>query len=334
MSLLEVENLSVGFDTMRGPLKAVDRLSLAVDEGETLGIVGESGCGKSITSLALMGLLPPNAKVSADRMRFQGQELLSLSEAKRRQIRGGAMAMIFQDPMSSLNPSFTVGFQLAEALQTHGEVSRAGVREKTLEALAQVGIPDPESRLRAYPHQLSGGMCQRVMIAMALVCRPRLLIADEPTTALDVTIQTQILALLKDLQRQYRMGLILITHDIGVVSQMADRVMVMYAGQAVETGRARDVILRPSHPYTEGLLSCLPASHAQDEEKSLLPSILGLVPDLVNRPAGCQMNPRCKYVDDSCRRTEPPYAEVGDKRVRCIRPLNASDGAPRPELRI
>lgn len=321
MSLLELKNLSIDFDTLRGPLKAVDRVSFSVDGGETLGIVGESGCGKSITSLALMGLLAPNARVTADSISFQGQNLLELSENKRRKIRGGEMAMIFQDPMTSLNPCFTVGDQISEAIRIHTSASRSEQRMKSIELLEKVGIPDAENRLTAYPHELSGGMSQRVMIAMAIACRPRLLIADEPTTALDVTIQAQILDLLRDLQKEFEMALILITHDIAVVSEMADRTLVMYAGEVVEAGQTQALVNHPTHPYTKGLLSCLPEMNESSGQRSRLPSIPGLVPDLAHRPTGCQMNPRCSYADDRCRSEHPKLEENQDREVRCFKPL-------------
>jgi dipeptide transport system ATP-binding protein len=320
-SLLEVSQLSISFDTLRGRLVAVDRIGFSVAQGETLGIVGESGCGKSITSLALMRLLPPNAKVEAKRLSFEGKNLLQLSDRQYRPMRGSDIAMIFQDPMTSLNPSFTVGFQLKEVLRVHKGGTRKERQKAAIELLDRVGIPEAEARLENYPHQLSGGMAQRVMIAIAIACRPKLLIADEPTTALDVTIQAQILSLLKELQKSYGMALILITHDLGIVAQMARRTLVMYAGQVVESGPTEQVIRRPTHPYTEGLLRCLPGLTSNADHRLRLPSIQGLVPDLVHRPSGCQLNPRCPYVDEECRKEEPADRVVGAQTVKCIRPL-------------
>ncbi len=317
MALLEVTNLSVAFETRGAPLTAVDRIGFDVGVGETLGIVGESGCGKSLTSLALMGLLPPNARVSASKLSFDGRDLLAMPERERRKIRGGRMAMIFQDPMTSLNPSFTVGFQLDEVIAVHEGGSGRARRAKALDLLTRVGIPDAETRLDAYPHQLSGGMCQRVMIAIAIACRPSLLIADEPTTALDVTIQAQILDLLADLTREAGMALILITHDLGVVSQMADRIAVMYAGQIVETGKTGQILRSPRHPYTAGLLACLPSARAPGRERGRLSSISGLVPDLSKRPSGCQFHPRCPRAEDICRVRAPVAVEVEEVSYRC-----------------
>lgn len=325
--LLDIKNLSIEFDTLRGKVRPVDGLTLQVQESEALGIVGESGCGKSLTSLAMMGLLPPNAVVTADRMAFAGQDLLKMPEAQRRGVRGGQMAMIFQDPMTSLNPSFTVGYQLAEMLREHEGLNKQQCLERSRELLGQVGIPDPESRLNSYSYQLSGGMSQRVMIAMAVACRPKLLIADEPTTALDVTIQAQILDVIKRLQRDHKMALILITHDIGVVAQMSDRIAVMYAGQVVEQGPIRDVIDRARHPYTKGLLDCLPGMHDEAEHRTKLPSISGLVPDLVNRPTGCQFHPRCSRVQESCKVSLPPLDQTGERWVRCFYPVESAGGS-------
>jgi len=323
-SLLEVKNLSVEFETRRGPITAVDGLSFSLNSSRTLGIVGESGSGKSVTGLALMRLLAHNARITSGEIYFQNRSLLSLSERDMQEVRGRDIAMIFQDPMTSLNPSYTVGFQIEEALRVHATASRTHSkserRARAVELLKQVGIPDPESRLKAYPHQLSGGMSQRVMIAMAIACSSKLLIADEPTTALDVTIQAQILQLLRDLQKQTGMALILITHDIGVVANMADEIMVMYAGQAVEFGPAKAVIETPKHHYTAGLLASLPAAHGLAEFRTRLPTIAGLVPDLRARPSGCQMHPRCPAVQDRCR-VESPQVDVHDARlVRCFFP--------------
>lgn len=326
MSLLDVRDLSVEFQTRRGVITAVDCVSFSVEAGRTLGIVGESGSGKSVTSLALMRLLSNTARISSGSVRLADRDLLGLSEREMQKARGRDIAMIFQDPMTSLNPSYTVGFQIEEALQLHAEGDDArdprARRRKAVELLEQVGIPDPELRLQNFPHQMSGGMSQRVMIAMAIACSPRLLIADEPTTALDVTIQAQILRLLRDLQKQRKMGLILITHDIGVVANMADDIMVMYAGQAVEAGPAREVIERPRHPYTAGLLASLPAAHGLAEFRTRLPTIAGLVPDLLRRPKGCQLNPRCAYANDRCRSELPgDTKDSAGRMVKCFYPL-------------
>lgn len=322
-SLLKVENLSVSFETRRGLVNVIENLSFELEPGRTLGIVGESGSGKSVTSLGVMGLLPPTARVSSGRVLFEGQDLLQSSEKELQSLRGGRMAMIFQDPMTSLNPSFTIGFQIKEAMRMHG-MGEGDLEGRAAELLKQVGIPDPQLRLKAYPHQLSGGMSQRAMIAMAIACSPRLLIADEPTTALDVTIQAQILALLKKIQAERRMGLILITHDIGVVAQMADDILVMYAGHAMEMGPKEEIIQRPRHPYTQALLASLPGHHELAEFRTRLPTIPGLVPDLLHRPSGCQLNPRCSYTDERCLRENPVQHLVdgvdGGVMVKCHRP--------------
>lgn len=256
--LLEIRNLTVSFDTARGPFKAVDGIDLQVAAREVLAIVGESGSGKSVAMLAVMGLLPPTATVAADVMRFDGKDLLTMSAQERRKIIGRDISMIFQEPIASLNPCFTVGFQMAEVLRTHMGMNKAQARARSVELFRQVGIPDPEARLSAYPHQMSGGQCQRVMIAMAIACNPRLLIADEPTTALDVTIQKQILDLLVALQQAHGMGLIMITHDMGVVAETADRVVVQYRGKKMEEADVLTLFDAPSHPYTRALLSALP----------------------------------------------------------------------------
>jgi dipeptide transport system ATP-binding protein len=324
MALLEIENLSVEFPAVAGRLKAVDRVSLSVDEGEVLGIVGESGSGKSVTMLAMMGLVPFPGEVRADRLRFAGRDLLGLSTRQRRGITGKDVAMVFQEPTSSLNPCFTIGFQLGETLRLHEGLDRAARRRRSVELLEQVGIPAPETRLRAFPHQLSGGMNQRVMIAMAIACNPRLLIADEPTTALDVTIQAQILDLLVRLQRERQMALILITHNMGVVAETAQRVMVMYAGQVVEEQPAERLFAAPRHPYTAALLSALPErSHGHNR----LPTIPGMVPGLHDRPTGCLFNPRCRYADARCRAEEPALTRATAASVRCHYPLDGIGAA-------
>jgi dipeptide transport system ATP-binding protein len=320
MPLLDIRNLSVEFPTTAGRLKAVDRVSLSVDEGEVLGIVGESGSGKSVTMLAAMGLVAYPGEVSAERLAFGGRNLLSMSARERRRLAGKDIAMVFQEPTSSLNPCFTVEFQLVETLRQHERLDRARARKRAIELLDQVGIPAPETRLGAFPHQLSGGMNQRVMIAMAIACNPRLLIADEPTTALDVTIQAQILDLLLSLQRERRMALILITHNMGVVAETAQRVMVMYAGQVVEEQPTEQLFAAPRHPYTAALLAALPERSAGQGH---LPTIPGVVPGLHDRPSGCLFNPRCRYADDRCRAIEPALEGSGGTTVRCHYPLDA-----------
>jgi dipeptide transport system ATP-binding protein len=301
MPLLDIKNLTVEFKTASGYFRAVDNVSMNVDTGEVLAIVGESGSGKSVSMLAVMGLLPWTAKVTADKINFDGRDLLNITPAERRQITGKDMAMIFQEPMSSLNPCFTVGFQLMEALQTHLDMDKAARRKRAIGLLEEVGIPGPETRLSAFPHQLSGGMSQRVMIAMALACKPKLLIADEPTTALDVTIQAQILELLVRLQKETGMALVLITHSMGVVAETAERVSVQYAGQKVEEQPVAQLFATPRHPYTAALLAALPErAHARR-----LPSIPGVVPGQFDRPVGCLFSPRCVYATDLCRTTQP-----------------------------
>ncbi|MDR9812680.1 ABC transporter ATP-binding protein [Rhizobium hidalgonense] len=299
MALLEIENLTVEFQTSSGLFRAVDRVSLACDKGEILSVVGESGSGKSVAMLALMGLLPWTAKITADRMQFDGQDLRGISGRQRRRIVGKDMAMIFQEPMSSLNPCFTVGFQLGETLRVHMGLNRRERRERSIELLNLVGIPAPEDRLSNFPHQMSGGMSQRVMIAMALACNPKVLIADEPTTALDVTIQAQILDLLVRLQKEQGMALVLITHDMGVVAETAERVQVQYAGQKVEEQPVRALFRDPHHPYTAALLAALP-ERAQVGQR--LPSIAGVVPGQHGRPTGCLFAPRCGYATVECDR--------------------------------
>ena len=313
MALLDIENLSVEFPSHQGVMHAVEGVSLHVDEGEVLGIVGESGSGKSVTMMALMGLVAFPGRVRADRLRFDGHDLLQLSERARRRLTGKDLSMIFQDATTSLNPCFTVGYQLAETLKLHLGLDKAAARRRSIELLEQVGIPAAESRLGAYPHQLSGGMSQRVMIAMAIACNPKLLIADEPTTALDVTIQAQILDLLRDLQRERGMALILITHDMGVVSEMAQRVQVMYAGQVMEEQRASTLFEHPRHPYTEALMAALPERNAGRERLMTIP---GMVPGLHDRPSGCLFAPRCRYAQDACRQ-RPALRAIDDGAVRC-----------------
>ena len=329
MALLEIEDLTVEFGSQAAPFRAVDGLSLTVDEGEVVGIVGESGSGKSVSSYAIMGLVDYPGRVSAQRIQFADQDLTTIGERARRRIVGKDIAMIFQEPMSSLNPCFTAGFQIMEALRVHVGGTKAERRERTIELLDQVGIPDPPARLSSYPHQLSGGMNQRVMIAMAIACNPRLLIADEPTTALDVTIQAQILDVLMNLQRDRGMALLLITHDLAVVAETAQRVVVMYAGQVVESGPIEAVFSTPQHPYTAALLDALPERSAGGR----LRTIPGVVPGLYDRPHGCLLNPRCQHATDQCRRDRPMLRTTGDdatRKVRCHTPLD-DQRQPQPQ---
>jgi len=318
MALLEIENLSVRFPSKTAVMHAVDGVSLSLEAGDVLGIVGESGSGKSVTMMALMGLVSYPGQIKADKLIFDGHDLLKLSDRERRRLIGKDMAMIFQDPTTSLNPCFTVGFQMAETLQLHLGMDKAAARRRSIELLEQVGIPAPESRLGVYPHQLSGGMSQRVMIAMAIACNPKLLIADEPTTALDVTIQAQILDLLRNLQKERNMALVLITHNMGVVSEMAQRVAVMYAGQIMEERSAQDIFEHPQHPYTDALLAAMPE---RSDGMARLATIPGMVPGLFDRPSGCLFAPRCKYANAHCRDQRPALRDWQAGMVRCHTPL-------------
>jgi dipeptide transport system ATP-binding protein len=321
MALLELHNLRVEFGSEKSPFTAVDGLDLTIAEGEVVGIVGESGSGKSVTSLALMGLIDYPGRVKATRMAYDGRELQTMSGRERRSLLGKDIAMIFQDPMTSLNPCFTVAYQLIETLRVHQRGSKAVLRAKALELLQQVDIPDPERRLDAYPHQLSGGMSQRVMVAMAIACNPRLLIADEPTTALDVTVQSQMLELLLQLQRERGMALMLITHDLSVIAQTAQRVVVMYAGQVVETGHVPAIFTTPRHPYTQALLAALPEHNVG---RARLQTIPGVVPGQYDRPEGCLLSPRCAYATALCHAERPALSGPADAQVRCHFPLDAS----------
>ena len=319
MSLLEIRNLSVDFQTVSGSFRAVDGVDLDISKTDILSIVGESGSGKSVSMLAVMGLLPWTANVSADKMEFEGRNLLTISSKERRKIIGQDISMIFQEPMSSLNPCFTVGFQIGETLQVHLGLDSKARKKRCIELLDLVGIPAPEERLKAFPHQLSGGMSQRVMIAMAIACNPKLLIADEPTTALDVTIQAQIIDLLVNLQNEKGMALVLITHDMGVVAETAKRVIVMYAGQQVEQQEVKGLFDTPHHPYTNALLNALP-------ERSLgldrLPTIEGVVPGAGDRPDGCLFSPRCGFAQDDCNLKVPPLERSGADALRCFHPVD------------
>ena len=318
-ALLHVEGLSVDIPVPAGMLHPVQGISFSVDKGETLCIVGESGCGKSLTALAIMGLLPKAAVHTAERLTLDGEDILNAGERRMSDLRGNRMGMIFQEPMTSLNPAYTIGNQLEEALRRHRKVTRREARERAVFLLEKVGITAAASRLRQYPHQLSGGLRQRVMIAMTLMCGPDLLIADEPTTALDVTIQAQILLLLAKLQTEFHMGLILITHDLGVVARVADRVAVMYAGQIVETGTAEQIYRATTHPYTQGLLGCIPIP-GRTARGQPLGSIPGIVPSLVGAMAGCHFHERCPYAMADCAAGPVPLrqADAPGHAYRCL----------------
>jgi oligopeptide transport system ATP-binding protein len=308
--ILEVRNLKTQFQTQDGVVKAVDDVSFYVMPGETLGVVGESGCGKSMTGLSIMRLIPsPPGKIVAGEILFNGDDILKMSDEQVRSIRGNDIAMIFQDPMTSLNPVLTINRQISEALQLHMGMNKGQARERTIQLLKMVGIPNAEERIDQYPHQFSGGMRQRVMIAMALSCNPKLLIADEPTTALDVTIQAQILDLMRTLQKERDTGVILVTHSMGVVAGMADRIQVMYAGHIVETASTEEIFANPRHPYTVGLLKSIPRLDAARKEK--LEPIRGLPPDLIDLPDMCPFVPRCNYAREKCEQKNPPLLEVG-----------------------
>lgn len=314
MAILTSNHLSVSI----GGMTALSDVSFAIDGGETLGLVGESGCGKSMLALAIMGLLPPEARITGGALLLENKNLIHMTPQERRQTRGGQMAMIFQEPMTSLNPVMSVGAQLAEAILCHETIGRRAARARALELLKIARIADAKSRLNAYPHELSGGMRQRVMIAMALACRPALLVADEPTTALDVTVQGQILALLADLRREFNMAMLLITHDLGVLSQVADRILVMYRGAIIERAGAEKLLAAPAHPYTAGLIACAPALNS-DCTNAPLPVIDGRLPALSEKIAGCAFHPRCARVRTRCRQESPPLPE--SQTVRCFYPL-------------
>lgn len=308
-TLLEVRDLKTHFFTQAGVVKAVDGVSYDLEEGETLGLVGESGCGKSVSALSIMRLIPdPPGKTVGGEVIFDGQDLLKLPDYQMRRVRGKQISMVFQEPMTSLNPVLSIQRQLTESLELHLSMSKTDARREAVRRLEQVGIPDPERRLKQFPHQFSGGMLQRVMIAMALSCNPRLIIADEPTTALDVTIQAQILELMKNLSREYGVSLIIITHNLGVVARYADRVNIMYAGKIIERGTARDIYRNPSHPYTLGLLNSVPRLDLPRKEK--LDPIEGQPPDLMNLPAGCSFRERCRFSIDRCAEEIPPLQSV------------------------
>ncbi len=318
--LLEVHDLKAYFDTEAGTVRAVDGVSFHLDRGEVLGVVGESGSGKSVTALSVMGLLGPPGRIAGGRILFEGCDLTEKTEPEMRRLRGNEMAMIFQEPMTSLNPVHPVGWQVAEAIALHQGKTRREAHARAVEMLATVGIPEPDRRARAFPHQLSGGMRQRVMIAMALSCNPRLLIADEPTTALDVTIQAQMLDLIQRLQAETGMGILFITHDLGVIAEIADRVAVLYAGKVVEEAGVHDLFAAPGMPYTLGLLNSIPRVDQVTGPHVRLEAIPGNVPNPLDLPAGCAFHPRCPYVRDACRQAIPPLEEVvAGHRVRCLR---------------
>ncbi|NDZ16003.1 peptide ABC transporter ATP-binding protein [Variovorax sp. WS11] len=321
--LLRVQDLHVEFRTRRGQAQVLNGVDFEIRGGETLCVVGESGCGKSMTALALLRLIPsPPGRISGGRVLFQDEDLLKAGDARMREVRGNRISMIFQEPMTSLNPVFTVGDQIAESLQLHAGMNVHAARLRAIEMLRQVGIPAPERRVDEYPHQLSGGMRQRVMIAMALACRPDILIADEPTTALDVTVQAQIFDLLRELQREKGTAILLITHDMGAVAEMADRVMVMYAGRVIEQGTTAQVLGEPSHPYTRGLIECLPelGSSTASEEREALPEIAGMVPSIWELGSGCAFRERCPHAMERCATEVPPMFEVPSAVV----PLHAA----------
>ena len=318
MSLLELRGLTTAFQTARGEISAIEDISFVLNAGEILGIVGESGSGKSVTALTIMGLLPqPPARIAAGSVRFAGEELTTASPNRMEKIRGAGISMVFQEPMTSLNPVFTIGEQIMETVRAHERMSASAQRERAIEMLDRVGIPSATERLNDYPHQLSGGQRQRVMIAMSLACRPKLLIADEPTTALDVTIQAQVLDLLMDLRDELGMAIMIITHNMGVIAEVADRVLVMYAGRIVEQSPAADLFDAPQHPYTKGLLACVPTLQ---QNRHRLIAIPGSLPEPARRPPGCRFAPRCTYRIEACRTAIPPLVmQREDRAVACIR---------------
>ena len=317
MPLLDIKNLRTTFSTQVGQVRAVRGLNLTVDYGESVGIVGESGSGKSVSMLSVMGLLPVNAHVNADSIMFDGRELTTMDEREKRKMHGSEIGMVFQDPMTSLNPLHTIGMQLMEPIKLHMGLNKAQARARALEMLKLVNIPSPESRLKQYPHEFSGGMRQRVMIAIALACNPKLIIADEPTTALDVTIQAQILELMQGLKNQLNTSIIMLTHDLGVIASMCSRIVVMYGGCVAETGTTREIFYSPKHPYTWGLLRSIPKAQMDGTHSKLLP-IPGTPPDMLRPPKGCPFAPRCPYAMQVCREYMAPETVLSDThRVSC-----------------
>lgn len=326
--LLEVKGLKTYFKDRRGQVPAVDGVDFTLRKGETLGIVGESGCGKSVTSMSILHLLPPEGHIQDGTIRFKGRDITHLPSDEMAKLRGKEIAMIFQEPMTSLNPVYTVGWQIIEMIRHHERMSRKQAREKAIEMLRLVNIPAPEKRVDEYAHELSGGMRQRVMIAMALACGPELLIADEPTTALDVTIQAQILDLMRNLKKTLHTSIMMITHDLGVVAEMSDYVLVMYAGMVMEYSEVNELFAKPLHPYAQGLLKALPR---MGEKQEKLYVIDGAVPSLYNLPAGCRFWPRCPYATQRCREELPALFEVGERKVRCFRYENGGEEGGRHE---
>lgn len=319
--LLEVEHLTTEFTTRRGMVRSVRDVSFSIDKGEILALVGESGSGKSVTSLSIMGLLASNGRIAkGSKIMFDGVNLLDLSERKMQNIRGNSISMIFQEPMTSLNPIFTVGDQILESIQLHTKLSKKEAHEKLLHIMDTVGIPNPAKRIKDYPHQMSGGMRQRIMIAMAMACQPKLLIADEPTTALDVTIQAQILDLIYRMREQFNISVLLITHDLGVVAEAADRVAVMYCGRIVEEGTTSEILTDPKHPYSLGLLKSIPRLDEQSERLFMIP---GMVPPPEEVPEGCAFADRCDHSCDQCRAQLPELLSLGQRKVRCVKYLQA-----------
>jgi peptide/nickel transport system ATP-binding protein len=318
MKLLEVKNLVTNFYTDDGIASAVDDVSFELDKGETLGLVGESGCGKSVSALSIMRLIPePSGKIESGKILFKGLDLLKLSEKEIQDVRGNKISMIFQEPMTSLNPAYTCGNQIDEILICHKKLTRKEVKDITIGLLQKVGIPAPEQRYKEYPHQLSGGMRQRVMIAIALACKPELLIADEPTTALDVTVQSQVLELIKNLQEDYEMGVILITHDFGVIAEVSNRVAVMYASKIVEYGNVDEIFYNTKHPYTSGLLKSIPKINNKEDKLQI---IKGMVPSSLNYPKGCHFCTRCPFADDKCFNEEPAFVKISEThKAACFR---------------
>jgi peptide/nickel transport system ATP-binding protein/oligopeptide transport system ATP-binding protein len=314
--LLELKDVKVQFNSIDGLVKAVDGVSFSVKQGETLGIVGESGCGKSVTAMTILRIVPiPPGEITSGEIYFKGENLLAMSDEEIRKIRGNDISMIFQEPMTSLNPVFTIGYQLSEVLMLHRDMNRKEALAESIKMLHYCGIPRAEEVVNEYPFALSGGMKQRSMIAMALACNPQVLIADEPTTALDVTIQAQILELMKKLQREFSSAILFITHDLGVIAEMTDRVIVMYAGLIVEEAKVEDLFETPLHPYTIGLMNSKPDLNIQEKRLNVIP---GNVPNLTNLPAGCAFNPRCSFAIDKCRESMPPLVDSGpDRKVRC-----------------